>query len=49
MGENADDIIDGACCALCGEYFEQENGFPAVCSGCYDSGCGYSLSTFNTI
>lgn len=24
MGEIADDIIEGACCALCGEYFVME-------------------------
>jgi hypothetical protein len=24
MGEIADDIIDGSCCALCGQYFAKE-------------------------
>lgn len=35
MGEIADDIIDGACCALCGVYFEEEHGYPVLCSDCY--------------
>lgn len=36
MGEIADDIIDGACCDLCGCYFEEDNGFPATCSVCWE-------------
>jgi len=35
MGEMADDMIDGACCSLCGVYFEAENGFPVVCCACW--------------
>jgi len=42
MGQMADDIIDGACCALCGEYFEDgDQGYPCVCSECYTKDCGY--------
>lgn len=35
MGEIADDILEGACCQVCGEYVEGEPyGFPFTCSGC---------------
>ena len=34
MGEIADDMIDGACCSLCGVYFEWENEFPVLCASC---------------
>ena len=34
MGEIADDIISGACCELCGEYFKKEQGYPCKCKGC---------------
>lgn len=44
----ADDIIDGACCALCGQYFVTqsaeeiyEHGYPVACNECYEEGCGY--------
>ena len=40
MGQIADDIIDGACCALCGCYFatseKDTNGSPV---GIYEHGC----------
>lgn len=34
MGEHADDMIDGTCCAGCGEFFHDNNarGFPRYCS-----------------
>ena len=35
MGEMADDMIEGACCSQCGVYFEEENGFPALCKSCW--------------
>lgn len=41
MGELADDMINGACCELCGQYFV-ENGksythsIPVVCLDCWD-------------
>ena len=34
MGEIADDMINGACCLLCGIYFEKEHGYPVVCKEC---------------
>ena len=45
MGEIADDIIDGACCAICGVYFEEEHGYPVACSECYDDECSYEKAT----
>jgi len=47
MGEIADDMVDGTCCALCGQYFkdpEKENmsythGYPVVCWDCWDDYC----------
>lgn len=37
MGENADDMIDGACCSHCGIYFEDSHGYPVLCKSCFDS------------
>lgn len=45
MGETADDIINGACCALCGEYFDTEYGYPVACAACWTEDCGYQLAT----
>ena len=46
MGELADDIIDGACCALCGIYFEEEHGYPVACKCCHeDPDCTYPEAT----
>ena len=45
MGEIADDIIDGNCCALCGVYFEKSHGYPVACEDCYDEDCGYPKAT----
>lgn len=51
MGEIADDMIDGACCALCGMYFadEHENmyehGYPVACEECWTEDCGYQKAT----
>lgn len=51
MGQIADDMIEGACCALCGVYFKEtneegkdynyEHGYPVACSSCYTPDCGY--------
>lgn len=49
MGEIADDMVDGNCCALCGVYFIRSNGCPAVCDDCFEEGCGYEESTWNKI
>ena len=42
MGEIADDIIMGRCCATCGCYFDDEeggiyeHGYPVECADCFD-------------
>lgn len=46
MGEFADAILMGECCAFCmapfvyeGEIFE--HGYPVACNECYEPDCGY--------
>lgn len=35
MGDAADDIINGDCCEICSEYFEDEGpGHPRLCKAC---------------
>lgn len=38
MGEYADDILEGDCCEICGEYFEDDEspGHPRTCAACVD-------------
>lgn len=41
MGEIADDMINGRCCALCGCYFIKdgelyEHGYEATCEECWE-------------
>lgn len=57
MGEIADDMIDGRCCALCGEYFIAEDinghdkgyshGYPVACNSCWTIDCGYEKQDKN--
>ena len=49
MGEIADDMIEGACCSLCGEYFEEEHGYPVACEDCWEPDCGYQEAISKTI
>ncbi len=41
MGQHAEDILDGSCCQLCGQYFEDNDGNlyshgkPVVCEDCW--------------
>jgi DNA-directed RNA polymerase subunit RPC12/RpoP len=35
MSENAKDIENGLCCGICGQYFEDAQGYPAVCGDCW--------------
>lgn len=57
MGEIADDMINGACCALCGQYFENpdepgtvyEHGYPVACKQCWEPGCGYEKAVVETL
>jgi ribosomal protein S27E len=54
MGQIAEDMLDGSCCSLCGQYFEHPkggiyvHGYPVVCDDCYDENCGYSKAEANT-
>ena len=41
MGEIADLIIDGECCAFCMMPFSEAVGYPCACSGCWTPDCGY--------
>ena len=34
MGDCADDLIDGSACYLCGQYHEEEHGYPVLCADC---------------
>lgn len=49
MGEIADDMIEGVCCALCGQYFVEEHGYPVACDECYEPDCGYQKATYRLI
>ena len=49
MGDAADAIIEGDCCALCGCYFEDSVGYPVACSDCWDKDCGYQEAPEETI
>ena len=55
MGEIANDIIDGACCALCGCYFIDDNeeliehGYPVACKDCWTPDCGYEQAEYETL
>ena len=42
MGQMADDMVEGVCCELCGQYFQGKNenelhahGYPVVCWECW--------------
>ena len=57
MGEISDSMIDGECCALCGQYFQNpENkkhgythGYPVACNDCWEPDCGYEKTEVDTI
>ena len=34
MGEYAEMMLDGTCCACCGEYIGTDNGYATYCAGC---------------
>jgi hypothetical protein len=46
MGEIAEDMINGASCALCGCYFEHEHDYPVACKHCWKPKCGYQKAIF---
>lgn len=35
MGDVADSVLAGACCASCGSYFVREHGYPVLCTWCW--------------
>lgn len=53
MGAMSEDMLDGTCCALCGQYFDSgkttekgvsisyTHGSPVACHDCYEENCGY--------
>ena len=55
MWEIADDMIEGRCCALCGQYFSKdgetlhEHGYPVACKECWEPGCGYEKTEVDTL
>jgi hypothetical protein len=57
MGEITDDMINGYCCSLCGQYFLDpdnpnelyEHGYPVACKECWESDCGYEKAEVDTI
>lgn len=38
MGEIADMMINGECCSMCGQFFEEEYEFPMECTECGGKG-----------
>lgn len=34
MGEYAEMMLDGTCCASCGDFIDTDNGFATFCHGC---------------
>lgn len=34
MGDAADDILDGECCEVCGQFLANPSGFPQTCVEC---------------
>ena len=56
MGQNPEQVNDGACCALCGCDFEDpieagkpyEHGYPVACEICWTPTCGYDKANADT-
>lgn len=57
MGEIADDMVEGTCCSLCGEYFTANDdntnlyshGYPVACQSCWTPDCGFEKATHATL
>lgn len=53
----ADDMIDGTCCSLCGQYFVDAltndqlytHGYPVACEDCWEDDCGFSKASAETL
>lgn len=55
MGEIAEDMQDGSCCSLCGQYFEYKSPYgiyvhqyPVACKECFRNDCGYPKADVDT-
>ena len=56
MGEIAESMIDGCCCSICGQYFQDSDavgymythGYPVACWDCWDVYCGYEKALVDT-
>ena len=35
MGDAAQAMLTGAACSVCGQFFDEENGFPCLCADCW--------------
>lgn len=54
MSEIAEDMIDGSCCSLCGQYFTKNDklythGYPVACWDCWEEDCGYPKADVKTL
>ena len=57
MGQIADDMIDGTCCSLCGQYFIDSlnndelytHGYPVACEDCWEDDCGFPKASADTL
>jgi hypothetical protein len=57
MGKITEDMIDGVCCVLCGQYFIDpedsktlyEHGHPVACDDCWEEDCGYEKAVVKTL
>ncbi len=47
MGEIANAMINGECCALCGQFFKKPHGYPVACKECWEKDCGYQKAIYS--
>lgn len=38
MGDYADDVLEGVYCQYCGEYLDEDVGYPRTCHACIEDG-----------
>ena len=36
MGDIADDLLNGACCSYCSQYFVDDHGYSVLCNDCWN-------------
>ena len=57
MSEIAEDMLDGSCCSICGQYFQHPkdkdaiytHDYPVACKECWEPKCGYQKADVKTI